>query len=100
MAKEVVVTQQGLKALEDELKMPGWIVADLELVQLLDKDIMAKTNSRFIKASLKKDGTLSKQSSSLRTERELEMILSYVGKLLEVCRRGRKANLAERAAQL
>lgn len=72
-----------VKALEDELKMPGWIVADLELVQLLDKDIMAKTNSRFIKASLKKDGTLSKQSSSLRTERELEMILSYVGKLLE-----------------
>lgn len=70
--------------LEDKLKMPGWIVADKELVQLIDSTLSAPSSkSRFIHASTKKDGALGSSALYLRTERELELLLAYVEKLLQ-----------------
>lgn len=75
--------QEQIKDLEDKLKMPGWIVADKSLVELLDKTLQPGGDSRFIHAKLKKDGELSSGTLYLRTERELELLLAYVEQLLQ-----------------
>lgn len=75
--------QEMIAELEKRLKMPGWIVADEELVQLIDSSLSASGESRFIHAKLKKDGSLGKSEVHLRTERELELLLAYVEKLLQ-----------------
>ena len=70
--------------LEKELLMPGWIVADKELVQLIDSTLSQPgAKSRFIHASLKKGGELSGGAAFLRQPRELELLLEYVEKLLQ-----------------
>ena len=70
--------------LEKELLMPGWIVADKELVQLIDSTLSQPgAKSRFIHASLRKGGELSGGAAYLRQPRELELLLEYVEKLLQ-----------------
>lgn len=76
-------SREVIAELEKRLKMPGWIVADEELVQLIDSSLSASGESRFIHAKLKKDGSLGKSEVYLRTERELELLLAYVEKLLQ-----------------
>ena len=76
-------SQELIAELEKRLRMPGWIVADEELVQLIDSSLSASGESRFIHAKLKKDGSLGKSEVHLRTERELELLLAYVEKLLQ-----------------
>ncbi|MDD3114850.1 MAG: PD-(D/E)XK nuclease family protein [Anaerovibrio sp.] len=72
-------------ALEDKLKMPGWIVADKELVQLIDSTLAVPGGkSRFVHVGVNKtDGELAKSAACLRTERELELLLAYVEQLLQ-----------------
>lgn len=73
-----------IEKLENQLKMPGWVVADNELVQLIDSTLAGPgAKSRFIKVSVTQKGALSKTSSCLRTERELELLLAYVEQLLQ-----------------
>ena len=70
--------------LEKELLMPGWIVADKELVQLIDSTLSQPgAKSRFIHAGLKRGGELSGGSAFLRQPRELELLLEYVERLLQ-----------------
>ena len=52
-------------------------------MQLIDSSLSASGESRFIHAKLKKDGSLGKSEVHLRTERELELLLAYVEKLLQ-----------------
>ena len=70
--------------LEKELLMPGWIVADKELVQLIDSTLSQPGDkSRFIHAGLKRGGELSGGTAFLRQPRELELLLEYVERLLQ-----------------
>lgn len=81
------LSSQGdmIQALEDKMKMPGWVVADKQLVQLLDSTLCQPGGtSRFIHASLTKStGEITKSALYLRTERELELLLAYVEQLLQ-----------------
>ena len=66
--------------LDSSLRMPGWVLADAELVKQIDPD------SRYIKAGLKKDGEFdarTKEKHYVRTGEEFDLLLSYVGWLLE-----------------
>lgn len=66
--------------LDSSLRMPGWVLADAELVKQIDPD------SRYIKAVLKKDGEFdarTKKAHYVRTSEEFDLLLSYVGWLLE-----------------
>lgn len=89
--------QDLIKALEDKLKMPGWIVADKGLVELLDNTLQPGGKSRFINVGLKKDGELGASALHLRTERELELLLAYVEQLLQ--RTGERIMAGEIKAQ-
>lgn len=75
--------QEIIAELERKLKMPGWVVADRELVQLIDSSLSAPGESRFIHAKIKKDGTLASSAVYLRSEGELELLLAYVERLLQ-----------------
>lgn len=75
--------QEIIAELEKKLKMPGWVVADRELVQLVDSTLAAPGESRFIHAKIKKDGALGSSDLYLRSEEELELLLAYVEQLLQ-----------------
>lgn len=76
--------QDIIEALEKKLLMPGWIVADKELVQLIDSTLSEPgANSRFIYAKIKKGGELKADAAHLKQPRELELLLEYVERLLQ-----------------
>lgn len=76
--------QEVIAALEKKLLMPGWIVADKELVQLIDSTLSQPgAKSRFIHATMKKGGDLMANATYLRQPRELELLLEYVEELLQ-----------------
>ncbi len=76
--------QEVIDALEKKLLMPGWIVADKELVQLIDSTLSQPgAKSRFIHATMKKGGDLMANATYLRQPRELELLLEYVEELLQ-----------------
>ncbi len=73
-----------ISALEKKLLMPGWVVADPELVQLIDSTLSQPgSSSHFIQVGLKKDGGLKANAALLRQPRELELLLEYVEGLLQ-----------------
>jgi ATP-dependent helicase/nuclease subunit B len=60
-----------------KLKMPGWVLADPEVIRAADPA------GEFIKVSLKKDGSLYQNSMEMvKTEQEFSALLDYVGLLL------------------
>jgi len=71
------------KKINSLLKMPGWVLAQSQVVRLLDNSIDGY--SEFLKVALKKDETF--YSTSLpyvKTPEEFELLLSHVeGKLIE-----------------
>lgn len=76
--------QEVIAELEKQLKMPGWIVADAKLIQLVDSSLSAGGSSHFVHARLTNSGELYKNDVvHLRSERELELLLAYVEKLLQ-----------------
>lgn len=80
--KQQLSPQEVQQALDKSLHMPGWIVADKELVELIDTSFRNGKTSRFIGVRLKKDDSFY-SSATLKTERELELLLVYVEKLLQ-----------------
>ena len=76
--------QEFIAELEKQLKMPGWILADAKLVQLVDSSLSTGGSSHFVHARLTNNGELYKRDVvHLRSERELELLLAYVEKLLQ-----------------
>jgi len=75
------------KKINDLLKMPGWVLAESEVVRLLDRTI--EGHSEFLKIALKKDETF--YSTSLpyvKTPEEFSLLLNHVeGKLVEIARK-------------
>ncbi len=65
------------KAAERQLRMSGVVLEDTEIIQAMESG----AKGTFIPASLKKDGTLGRGSSTL-TEGQLRMVLDYAKKLI------------------
>lgn len=80
-------TNEITKKINDLLKMPGWVLAEPEVVRLLDSAI--EGYSEFLKIALKKDETF--YSTSLpyvKTSEEFSLLLSHVEKkLVETARK-------------
>lgn len=65
------------KTLNNQLKMPGWVLADQDIIRLLDQTMDSRSD--FLKVALKKDGTV--YSSSLayvKTTEEFSLLLRHV----------------------
>ncbi|HEX2927076.1 MAG TPA: helicase-exonuclease AddAB subunit AddB [Ruminiclostridium sp.] len=71
------------KKIHDQLKMPGWILNDLTVAQMLDHHL--DSTSDFLKLGLKKDQTFKKTCGAyLKTREEFELLLKHVEKVLTV----------------
>jgi len=69
------------KKINDLLKMPGWVLAEPEVVRLLDNAI--EGYSEFLKIALKKDETFySTALPYVKTSEEFALLLSHVEKKL------------------
>ncbi|MEG6584292.1 helicase-exonuclease AddAB subunit AddB [Dendrosporobacter sp. 1207_IL3150] len=69
------------KAINSQLKMPGWVLADQEVIRLLDSQMEGR--SEFLKISLKKDNTFySNCLSYVKSTEEFELLLKHVQMLL------------------
>ncbi len=72
-----------IQELEKKLRMPGWIVADKELVQLVDSTLQNPMDtSRFISAKLGKNGNL-QNVTPIKSQHELDLLLAYIDKILQ-----------------
>jgi ATP-dependent helicase/nuclease subunit B len=74
-------TAEVIKKSNDLLKMPGWVLAEPEVIRLLDSAI--EGHSEFLKIALKKDESF--YSASLpyvKTSEEFALLLSHVEKKL------------------
>ena len=72
--------EQAQKLIEDDLKMPGWVLADPQVVQNIDKSL------HFIKVKLKKDGNIYDsylKNGQAQTAKEFDIMLSHVAKTLQ-----------------
>jgi len=73
-----ISVDEARKKIENELKMPGWVLADPEVVRAID------STQQFIKVKLNKDGSIGKnQRASVRSPEEFDILLAYIGYLLE-----------------
>ena len=69
------------KKINNLLKMPGWVLAEPEVVRLLDSSI--EGHSEFLKIALKKDETFYNASLPyVKTPEEFALLLSHVEKKL------------------
>ena len=66
--------------IENELKMPGWVLADPQVIQDIDKSL------HFIKVHLNKNGSIARTSFNfghVKTADEFELLLGHVEKTLK-----------------
>ncbi len=69
------------KEINNQLKMPGWVLADQEVVRLLDAAMESK--SEFLKIALKKDQTFYSHSLAyVKTGEEFSCLLEHVENIL------------------
>lgn len=70
--------EQAEKELQKKLQMPGWVLADADVIQAIDSTLT------FLPISVNKDGSLSKTSRAhVKTAEEFQTLLDYVHVLLE-----------------
>ena len=70
--------EKAQRIIEDELKMPGWVLADPQVI----KDIDGSLN--FIKVKLNNDNSIAKNTlNSVKTSKEFELLLNHVAKTLQ-----------------
>lgn len=73
--------EQIQKALNQQLKMPGWVVDDPEIIRLLDRQMDSRSD--FLKLALKKDGTVySNCLAYVRSEDEFTLLLQHMEQVL------------------
>lgn len=78
-------SKEGLiKKLENELKMPGWVLMDREVVNQLDGTLNNNFSSQFINIEIKKDGTYKSHSiPNLKSEEDFALLMQYLEVLLK-----------------
>ncbi len=88
--------EEARKKIENDLKMPGWILAEPEVVKAID------STQQFIKVKLNKDESIGKTSlGSVRSREEFDLLLEYIDYLLEdTGKRIMKGEIAPRPIRL
>ena len=77
-AKSKVREEEARKEIEKKLRMPGWILAEEEVIRAID------SSQQFIKVRLKKSGEVYDQDRPrVKTMEEFAVLLDYVDCLLE-----------------
>jgi len=75
-----LTTEEMQKAVKKKLSMPGWVLADMDVIRSIDADL------EHIKPQVKKDGELDSNTVKghyIRTQQEFELMLEYVGYILK-----------------
>ena len=76
--KKRMTEEEAKEFLESKLKMPGWILADKNVVEEIDKSL------KFIKVSYKNDGDFTANTKPfIKTTEEFKYLLAYVGKIFQ-----------------
>ena len=77
-ADRKITIDEAKKKIENGLKMPGWVLADPDVVKAID------STQQFIKVKLNRDGSIGKASrASVRSLEEFDTLLAYIDYLLE-----------------
>lgn len=77
-ADRKISLEEARKKIESSLKMPGWVLADPDVVKAID------STQQFIKVKLNRDGSIGKTSrASVRSPEEFDLLLAYIDYLLE-----------------
>ena len=72
--------EEAQRAIEDELKMPGWVLADSQVIRNIDESL------HFIKVLLNDNGTINGNSiryGHVKTAEEFTLLLKHVAKTLQ-----------------
>jgi ATP-dependent helicase/nuclease subunit B len=72
--------EEILRKINGQLKMPGWVLAEPEVIRMLDQSI--STWSEFLKVGLTKEGFHKSCWSQLKGEEEFSLLLSHVAREL------------------
>lgn len=77
-ADRKITLEEARKNIESSLKMPGWILADPDVVNAIDR------TQQFIRIKLNKDGSIGKTyRASVRSLEEFDVLLAYIDYMLE-----------------
>ena len=78
ITKNSPMDKESVKAeIEKKLKMPGWILADEDIIKSIDESL------HFLKIKFSKTGIHSSYKGSVKTEEEFEILLEYMDNLLK-----------------
>ena len=75
-----MTTEEMQAAIKKKLTMPGWVLADMEVIRSIDAEL------EHIKPQTKKDGELDSNTVKghyIRTQQEFELMLGYVDYILK-----------------
>ncbi|MBR2180107.1 MAG: PD-(D/E)XK nuclease family protein [Selenomonadaceae bacterium] len=75
-----ITDEEAQRMIEDEFKLPGWVLADPQVIRNIDKSL------NFIKVSLNSSGEISGTSvryGHVKTAKEFELLLNHVEKTLQ-----------------
>ena len=75
--KSAETVEEALSEIQKSLKMPGWVLADPQVVSEIDK------NQNFIKVRLSKNGIHGGDKANVKTAEEFQTLMRYVGKILQ-----------------
>ena len=74
----VVDLNKARAEVEKELRMPGWVLADPEVIKDIDSSF------KFIKVSLNKGGGISENTRQyVKSKKDFELLLKYIEKILQ-----------------
>lgn len=77
-AEQRISPEEARKKIESGLKMPGWVLADPEVIEAID------SKQQFIKVKLNKDRSISQTNrASVRSLEEFDILMQYIDYLLE-----------------
>ena len=72
-----VSEEKAKEIIENELKMPGWVLADEEVIKKIDE------NQKFIKVKLTTKGTINEKTAMhAKTAEQFNILLNYVAKTI------------------
>lgn len=78
LTKSSPMDKESVKAeIEKKLKMPGWILADEDIIKAIDESL------HFLKIRLTKSGIHGSDRNSVKTEEEFEILLEFMDNLLK-----------------
>ncbi|ORT99579.1 ATP-dependent nuclease, subunit B [Anaerovibrio sp. JC8] len=71
-------------ALDEELKMPGWVLLDKDIAEQIDNTLYTDNKSRFLKISYKKDLSFSLPSlKMLKSQEDFAVLMGYIELILQ-----------------